>query len=562
MKVLGIGAPFGHGASAALIVDGKLCACVEEERFTRVVGAAGQMPLNAVRFCLAYAGLAPADVDCIAFPWSALTLRDKRWRYFSRAWRAQPTQALGRMIDTVCEASRQRRYLAATLDECGFSAHIRVEWVEHHLAHAASGFFFSGFSDASVISMDRGGDLIATLVGSAGTEGIRKIKEIVSPDSLADFYSAISGYLGFCRGGESSAMDMASRGSAAKIDLDRILHWDPEAKTYHYDDGYLCADGRRMIREFGPKRAEGGLSEPYIHIAAAAQHKLEKMTIKLLETYCAGDLGRHGNLCVSGGCALNTALNRVLDTHPAVRNLWVPPAPGDNGAALGAAAYAAAEGGDRIEAMKHAFYGPEFGNEKIEHEIRKTGFMFSREPNICARVARLLADGKIVGWFQGRLEFGPHALGNRSILGNPTLRSTAGRIHAIRNSRERLMPLPVSLLAEFSPDFVGFHAPTPFFTIACAASPQAKERIPDAVRSDGTILPQTVDKGANNEFYRVIEQFKMLTGIPAVTNASLASDGEPLCCSPADALRFLRKSGLEYLAMGHFLIEKTKGEQR
>jgi carbamoyltransferase len=571
MKILGIGSPFGHDASAAILVDGKIVACVEEERFTRCKHANSQFPVNAVKFCLKTAGLSAGEIDCVAYPWSGTALKEKRWEYLRRAWRTRPARAFKKFFRNRRELATQRKFVAATLAQCGFDPGTRVEWVEHHLAHAASSFYCSGFKEAAVLSIDAGGEISSTLIGAAGPSGMRKIKEVVAPDSLGDFYATMTDYLGFDRGdGEYKVMGMAPYGDPDRVDFSRVTFWDPGKKIYRCNDDYVWVNrsqrfrvdkvySRKMVREFGPEREGDGLAEPYTHIAAVTQRTLEEMTLKIIDTYLTDELKKHGNLCFAGGCALNVAMNRKLLGHPLIKNLWVQPAANDAGGALGAAAYVAAASGDRIEPMEHVYYGPEYSNDEIEKELKTAGYSYTREADICKTAADLLVGGMIVGWFQGRMEWGPRALGNRSILGNPTIRGTADKINSIIKFRENWRPFCPSILKEFCPAVYGSTHPAPFMTIAFKALPGWKERIPEVVHVDGTLRPQAVDKITNPKFYRVIEYFNSKTGIPVVINTSLNRRGEPMICSPKDALLMFAESGLEFLALGDFLVRKTKG---
>jgi carbamoyltransferase len=571
MKILGIASPFGHDSSAALLVDGRIVACAEEERFTRRKHAEGQMPVNAIRFCLSAGGLSPSQIDRVAYSWSFDALREKRWEYLARSWRTRPSRAFKKFLRNGRELANQRRFVSATLAECGFAPGAPVQWVEHHLAHAASSFYFSGFKEAAVLSIDGGGEISSTLIGAAGPDGIRKIKEIVSPDSLGDFYATLTDYLGFDRGdGEYKVMGMAPYGDPRRYDFSRLVSWDPRKKTYRCNDDYVWVNrhqrarvekvySAKMAREFGPERTGDSLSEPYIHIAAATQRRLEELTLKLIDTYLEGELRRHGNLCFAGGCALNVAMNRILLGHPHIKNLWVQPAANDAGTSLGAAAFAAAAAGDRIETMEHVYYGPEFGAEEIEREVKAAGYPYTREHDICKSSAELLGRGEIVGWFQGRMEWGPRALGNRSILGNPTVSGTADRINAIIKFRENWRPFCPAILKEYCPAICGSEHPAPFMTIAFKAQPGWKEKIPEVVHFDGTLRPQAVDRNTNAKFYRLIQDFQSISGVPVVINTSLNRRGEPMICSPKDALLMFGESGLEHLALGDFLVHKKKG---
>ena len=570
MKILGIAAPFGHDMAAALLVDGKLIAAAEEERFTRKKHADGQLPVNAINFCLAAAGLKPGDIDCVAHPWSLEALRARRWEYFRRCFFSRPSRAFKKTFRNNREYASQKRFIAESLGRCGFDlGKVKVEWVEHHIAHAASSFYFSGMERAAVLSIDAGGEITSTMIGTAGrSSGIIKVKEIVAPDSLGDFYATLTDYLGFDRGdGEYKVMGMAPFGDPSRVDFDHIVSWDPRKKSYRCNDDYIWVKrsqrfrvdkvySRRMVKELGPERVGDGLSEPYIHYAAATQKKLEEITLKLIDSYLRPELERSGNLCFAGGCALNVAMNRILLGHPLIKNLWVQPAANDSGTSLGAAAWVAARSGDKIETMQHAYYGPEFSDNEIELSLKSSGYPFSRQADICGSAASLLHKGHIVGWFQGRMEWGPRALGNRSILGNPTVKGTADRINEIIKFRETWRPFCPSILKEHAAAILGSNHPAPFMTIAFKAVPGWKERIPEVVHVDGTLRPQVVDKATNPRFHRLIEGFYRLSGVPVVINTSLNRRGEPMICGPADALLMFRESGLQIMALGDFIVSK------
>ncbi|MFA5038996.1 MAG: carbamoyltransferase C-terminal domain-containing protein [Candidatus Omnitrophota bacterium] len=569
MKILGLAAPFGHDASAALLIDGKLVAAVEEERFSRKKHAKDQCPAESVRYCLKVAGLTPEDIDAVAFPWNVAALREKRLEYFFRIFPSNPSRAWKKFFRNRQEYRGQACFIEKTLASSGFGGlRPKIHWIEHHMAHAASSFFLSGFREAAVLSIDGGGEIVSTMIGTGQGQSIRKIKEIIAPDSLGNFYSTMTEYLGFEReDGEYKVMGMAPFGDAWKANLDHILWWDDQRKTYRCHDEYVWVPrskrarldkvyARKMVDEFGPERQGDELNVPYIHIAASTQKKLEDMTIKLLETYLSGELKKHGQVCFAGGCALNVSLNRVLLKHPLVKRLWVQPASHDAGGSLGAAVYVAAQNGERIEPMEHAYYGPEYSPSEIEAVLRSSGFAFEKSGDICEKASSLLAEGKIVGWFQGRMEWGPRALGNRSILGNPKVRGTNDRINAIIKFREKWRPFCPSILKEHAAEILGTDHPSPFMTLAFEVAHEWRERIPEAVHIDGTCRPQIVEERLNPRYYRLIKLFQQKAGVPVVINTSLNRRGEAMVCSPQDAILMFKESGLEYLAIGDYLVKK------
>lgn len=570
MKILGIAAPFGHDSSAALIVDGRLLAAAEEERFTRVKHADGQLPVNAVRFCLETAGIKPHDIDCIAYPWALDALRLKRREYFFRTFLSRPSRAWKKFFRNKKELRGQNDFINRTLRQAGFANIPSIQWVEHHIAHAASSFYFSGFKEAALLSIDAGGEITSTLIGRGSGKDIIKIKEIIAPDSLGEFYATMTDYLGFHRGdGEYKVMGMAPYGDPLMADINHIVRWNPASRSYYCNDEYVWVQrgkrfrkdkvySRRMVKEFGRQREGDGLSEPYIHIAAATQKKLEDITVKLIDTYLKDDLKKHGNLCFAGGCALNVALNRILLQLPYIKNLWVQPASHDAGASLGAAAYVAAHAGEQIESMKHAYWGPEFNNDQIEEELKHWKFTWTREHDIQETAAQLLFEGNVVGWCQGRMEWGPRALGNRSILGNPTIGGTADTINAIIKFREKWRPFCPAIMKEYASGVLDSTHPAPFMTIAFKVNPSWRERIPEVVHVDQTLRPQIVDRETNPRFHALLERFYEKTGTPVIINTSLNRRGEPIVCTPHDALVMFEGSGLEYLALGDFLVRKEK----
>jgi carbamoyltransferase len=570
MKILGLAAPFGHDASAALIIDGKIVAAAEEERFTRKKHASGQLPIHAVQFCLKTAQIKPEEIDVVAYPWSLKILREKRWEYFRRIFFTNPSCAYKKFFRNREEYLGQIDFISRTLESFGLNlSKTKIEWVEHHLAHAASSFYLSGFIEAAILSIDGGGEITSTLLGSANGEGIKKIKEILEPDSLGNFYSTMTDYLGFQReDGEYKVMGMAPYGDPKKTNFDHILWWDDRKKTYRCNDAYVWVKrtdrfrpdkvySKKMVREFGPERTGDDLSEPYIHYAAATQAKLEEMALRLVDVYLNQRLSKHKSLCFAGGCALNVSLNRKLLEHPLIERLWVQPASHDAGGSLGAAAYAAAKYGDVLQPMEHVYLGPEFSNSEIESAIKKSDFSFEYVQDICEKVASMLAQGGIVGWFQGRMEWGPRALGNRSILGNPTIRGTNDKINTIIKFREKWRPFCPSILKDFAPDILGSSHPAPFMTLAFKVASHWKNRISETVHVDGTCRPQVVDEETNPKYHRLIKLFYQKTGIPVVINTSLNRRGEPMACSPQDALLIFKESGLPFLAIGDFLIKKN-----
>lgn len=569
MKILGIGCSSFHDPSAALIVDGEVVAAAEEERFSRSKHAFGENPVLAAKFCLAQAGLKPGDIDLVAYPWSGKILEEKRWEYAKRAFPKTPAKALRAFTKLKRLQTRRIGALHATLDALGIERGIETALVEHHLAHASSAFHLSGFDSAAILTADGEGEVTSTLMAEGLGDGkIAKIKEILKPDSLGLFYSTMTEYLGFqSMDGEYKVMGMAPFGDPAKCDLRDLVKRTPE--------GFRCDDERvwvarknryrgkhyakRMVDELGPPRVGDGLSEPYIHVAAATQKMLEDVVLHLLDTHLAEPLKRNdGRLAYAGGVALNVRLNRKIIAHPLVKELYVQPASSDAGIALGAATYVARQRGQTLAPMYHAALGPSYTNAQVQAALDKFKIPYERLEDAPKTAAELLAAGEVIAWFQGRMEWGPRALGQRSILGNPTVRGTSDQINQRIKFREVWRPFCPSVLREFGSQIFDCDHDSPFMTFTFGVKPEWKEKLPEIVHVDGSARPQLVGEQPAR-FRALLEHFHALSGAPAVINTSLNRRGEPMVCSPEDAIAMFYGCGLEFLVIEDFLVRKRHG---
>ena len=566
MIVLGIACPFWHDPSAAILVDGETVAAVEQERFSRVKHAPRELPLHAVRYCLEAAGVTLDQVDVVAFPWSLENITRNRWAYARRAFGRQPKKAFRALY----RGRRKKRYrvgkLERTLDALGADrSKFEIDLVEHHLAHVASASHFSGMDECAVATIDGVGEVTTCLFGEVKDQRFTRRFEVQRPDSLGLFYASITEYLGFdINDGEFKVMGMSCYGDPSKADLSDIVKvvdgdlwmdldyvWAPREKRWKG-----ASFGTKFVERFGPPRVGDEIDEPYVHIAAAAQKVLEDCSIRLIEHHLGDALKRHGNLALAGGCALNVAMNRKLMEHPLVRRLYVPPSPGDAGTAIGAAAYAAAKRGDRVKPLPHAYWGPSFTTKEVCEELDGLRIPYTLVPDAPAAAAELLARGEVVAWFQGRMEWGPRALGNRSILGNPGHRGTADDINARIKYRERWRPFCPSVLAERAEEFLGSAHPAEFMTLSFRVPEKWSAETPEVVHVDGTVRPQAVSAEANPRYHRLLREFEKRTGLPCVINTSLNRRGEPMICAPKDALAMFYGSGLEHLFLEDVYVTK------
>jgi len=574
LTLLGLSGALTHDPSAALYVDGRLLAAAEEERFVRDKHAKNRMPYEAAKFCLDFAGLRPTDINAVAIPFAPISLSEPaRWHYARRYWYA-PERALDALLAGNRRFYRYRKRIEWCLQQLGFDLRkTEIVPVEHHLAHAASAYHCSGFDGkTAILGIDGKGEYATTFFGYGENGRIHKLKEFYDPDSLGGLYGALTEYLGFeMLDGEYKVMGMAPYGDASRYDFSRLASF--ENGELRVNTTYANVVGFRRYKEkgkgyyfspklvdwLGPKRSGDVADDPYIHYAASMQKLFEDLALRMLDHYLGDLLRETGRLAFSGGGALNVKLNQKIIARPEVRELFVQPASGDAGTAIGAAAYVSQRRGVAVEKMEHVYLGPAFSNEDVlaacaRHPARPIGQRLSDVPR---QVARLLADGHPVAWFQGRMEFGPRALGGRSILGCPSVAGVADRINAQIKFRERWRPFCPSMLDTVGPQMLGSTHPAPFMTFTFAVADGWRQRVPEVVHEDGTSRAQVLERRFNPRYYDLMVELEKLTGNGVVLNTSLNRRGEPMICSPADALDMFFGSDLQYLVMEDILVVKS-----
>jgi carbamoyltransferase len=575
MKILGISGAVFHDASAALVIDGETIAAAEEERFIRDKHAKGRFPLEAAKFCMQQAGIGPGDIDVVAMPYAKIPITSPaRWHYARRYWYA-PDRALTALFAGNRRFYRNVRLAHQLMDDLGIDRD-RTELmpVEHHLTHASSAYHLSGFEGkCAIIGIDGKGEYATTFFGYGENDRIYKIKEFYDPDSLGGLYAAMTEYLGFeMLDGEFKVMGMAPYGDPNKHDLSRLIRYS--ASDFEVNTRYTNVVGLRRYKEngkgyffspkliewLGPKRQGDEIDYPYIDYAASIQKILEDVSLGLIEHYVGDIIRETGKLCFAGGVALNVKLNQKIIDLPGLQELFVQPAAGDAGTALGAATYVANERGDKVRPMQHVYLGPSYTNEECiaACERRSEPLAWKKLDDTPAEAARLLAEGNPVSWFQGRMEFGPRALGNRSILGDPGVREIADRINTQIKYRERWRPFCPSMLDTVAPEIIQTSHPSPYMTFAFTVAESWKERIPEVVHEDGTARTQIVNEATNPRYYALLKEMEKLKGYGVVLNTSLNRRGEPMVCSPDDALNMFFGSDLEYLVMEDILVTKSE----
>lgn len=577
LTILGLSGALTHDPSAALYIDGKLVAAAEEERFVRDKHAKNRMPYESARFCLEFAGIKPGDVDAVAIPFAPISLAEKaRWHYAKRYWYA-PDRALDALFAGNRRFKRYKKRIEWCLLQLGFDLKkIEIVPVEHHLAHAASAYFCSGFKEkTAILGIDGKGEYATTFFGVGENGKIRKIKEFYDPDSLGGLYGALTEYLGFeMLDGEYKVMGMAPYGDPTRYDFSRLAKFENGELVINTDYANVIGFRRykekgkgyyfspRLIDWLGPMRHGDIADDPYIHYAASMQKLFEDLALQMMDYYLGAILKETGKLAFSGGGALNVKLNQKIIARPEVRELFVQPASGDAGTAIGAAAWVSEQRSVPVEKMEHVYLGPQYSNEDViaacarhpakpQYEVIADG-----DSAVPERIAQILADGNPVAWFQGRMEFGPRALGGRSILGCPSAPGVADRINEQIKFRERWRPFCPSMLDTVGPQMLGSDHPAPFMTFTFEVAEKWKTRVPEVVHEDGTSRAQVLKREYNPRYYDLMQAMEKLTGNGVVLNTSLNRRGEPMICSPTDALNMFFGSDLQYLIMQDVLVVK------
>jgi len=572
--VLGLSGALNHDPSAALYIDGKLVAAAEEERFVRDKHAKNRLPYESAKFCLEEAGIKPEDVNVVAIPFAPISITEPhRWHFAKRYWYA-PDRALDAIFNGNRRYRRYKQKVTWLLEQLGINPkNVEIESVEHHMAHASSAYHCSGFKDkTAIMGIDGKGEYATTFFGYGENGKIHKIKEFVDPDSLGGLYGAMTEFLGFdMLDGEYKVMGMAPYGDASKYDFSRLAKFENGELIINTEyanviglrrhkengKGYYFTD--KLIEWLGPKREGDIADEPYIHYAASMQALFEKLALQMMDYYLGDILKETGKLAFAGGGALNVKLNQKIVAREELKELFVQPASGDAGTAIGAAAYVSEARGVPVEKLEHVYLGPSYTNEEIIAACAKhpKNPSWKKIDNVPEEIAKVLAAGNPVAWFQGRMEFGPRALGGRSILGCPSVDGVADKINEQIKFRERWRPFCPSMLSRTATEMFKIDHPAPYMTFTFEVNEEWKTRVPEVVHEDGTARAQALQPGVNDPYYKLMEEMEKLTGNAVVMNTSLNRRGEAMICSPVDALDMFFGSDLEYLIMEDILVVKV-----
>jgi carbamoyltransferase len=585
MLVVGINA-FHADAAACLLRDGALVAAAEEERFRRVKHWAG-FPAEAIRYCLDAAGVDVHQITDVAVN------EDRRANLRQKLAYTLAKRPNRRLVLDRLRIARRRAGVRAELSRLSTRRwQGTVHAVEHHLAHLGSAYLVSPFDEAVAVSVDGFGDFASAAWGRGDGSTLDVEGRVHFPHSLGVFYQAITQYLGFHQyGDEYKVMGLAAYGTPAsladvrrlvrlrdnggfELDLTYFRHHRTHVE-YEWEGGAPAVGtlyAPALERLLGPaRRPEDPLGERHRDVAHAAQAVYEEALLHLLRGL--HDRYRLDALCLAGGCAMNSVANGKIRRRTPFRRLYVQAAPGDAGGALGAAFVT----WNRIHRgnppgrfrMDHAFWGPAYSDVDIgallsarASEITALGGSVTRiedEAELCGTAARLIASGQVVGWFQDRMEWGPRALGHRSILADPRRADMKALLNARVKHRESFRPFAPSILRECVAEWFELDDDVPFMTQAYQVRPERRERIPAVTHVDGSGRLQTVTREANPRYWRLIDAFRALTGVPLVLNTSF-NDSEPVVCRPAEALDCFLRTRMDALILGHWLVVRRGGQ--
>jgi carbamoyltransferase len=603
MYILGISA-FYHDAAAALIEDGHILAAAQEERFTRKKHDAS-FPIHALKYCLTHAGIRVDDLQAVVFYDKPLLKLERLLETYYAAAPQGIASFLQAMPVWIKEKMFVKNLIRQELKKCGeFDAgKVKLLFTEHHLSHAASAFYPSGFGQAALLTMDAVGEWATASIGLGNNESITIFKELHFPHSPGLLYSAFTYYLGFrVNSGEYKLMGLAPYGDRQSgqfrrmISLIRsqLIDLKEDGSLWLNQDFFSYTTGFRMLPEekweklFGfPKRQpEDPVELHHCNLALAIQEITEEIVIRMAHE-CKRLTGSD-HLCMAGGVALNCVANGKLQKAGLFRNLFIQPAAGDAGGAVGAAlaAFHLFFEQKRIynqgaDLMQGTFLGPEFSDAKIKQMATQYQAVYEYLDDFDAlvgRVARLLASGLVVGWMQGRMEFGPRALGNRSILADARHPRMHQRINERIKFRESFRPFAPSVLAEQATDYFDLPAPSPYMLLVHSVKKERQIELPDnfsslsvtekinypksdlpsVTHADYSARIHTVEQTVNLRFYQLLQAFQRETGCAVLLNTSLNVRGEPIACTPEDAYHCLIRTDMDYLVIGNFLFDKKQ----
>ncbi|MDQ3131493.1 MAG: carbamoyltransferase [Acidobacteriota bacterium] len=568
MYILGL-TTLGDSA-AAIIKDGEIIAAAEEERFTRKKHQSG-FPFLAVQYCLDEAGITIADVEHIGLYWKPWVLRHKAMQAVKAAlispgmFKARADRGVTGVGSSYLGMFKYPSLIRERFGKSNFKFH----YLDHHQTHAASAFFVSPFETAAILTWDGTGEDTTTLFCKGAGNKIEVLKRIKLPHSLGQFYSAVTNYIGFdmFTGDEWKVMGLAAYGKPEYYDFlsKRVLTTDGnggfnlniKVLDHHLAKHYQFSD--EVSKELGGPRAKGEeLTERHWNIAASAQRVLEATAIHLVKQI--KEMTGEENLCMAGGVAFNSVMNGRIFHETPFKRFYVQPAAGDAGCSLGAALMIWHQklNNPRKFVMNHSYWGPKFSNEECQAALTEAGLKYETLPDdvLLPKLAKMISEGAIIGWFQGRMEWGPRALGARSFVADPRQANLREALNHKVKLREWFRPLAPSMLEEHGAEVFGVEHHDPFMITVIEVAEDYKSKIPAVVHVDGTARPQMVNKEVNPRYWNLINEFKKLTGIPMLLNTSFNIQ-EPIVCTPQDAINTFKNANFDALVLENNLILRS-----
>ncbi|WP_304237073.1 carbamoyltransferase [Jiulongibacter sediminis] len=604
MKILGISA-FYHDSAAAIIDHGEIIAAAQEERFTRKKHDPG-FPKNAVEFCLKYAGLSLSELDAIVFYDKPLLKMER----LLETYYAFSPKGLRSFLTAIPVWLKEKMFLKKMLYTELFKIEkfdkkkVKLLFPEHHLSHAASAFYPSPYEDAAILTLDGVGEWATASIGHGQGKNLTILKELKFPHSLGLLYSAFTYFLGFrVNSGEYKLMGLAPYGRHGSKEVDEYKRIIKEELIEIYDDGSIWlnqnyfnyATGLRMVYDdkweklfgFPTRPAESQLEQKHCDLGLAIQEITEEIVILMAKE--AQKITESKNLVMAGGVALNCVANGKLQNTGIFENVYIQPAAGDAGGALGAALAAnylvfdqeRKVDSQKMDEMSGSYLGPMFSDLETELTSKKYKAKYTRFESfeeLSKETAGLIADGNVIGWFQGRMEFGPRALGARSILGDPRNPEMQKKLNLKIKYREGFRPFAPSVLAEDVEEYFECKTSSPYMLLVHGVQQKRRNQTPDNYESlpildklyflrsdlpsithiDYSARIQTVHKETNPRYYQLISDFKDKTGVGVVVNTSFNVRGEPIVCTPEDAYRCLMRTEMDYLVIGNYLFDKKE----
>jgi carbamoyltransferase len=560
MNILGISC-FYHDSAACLLRDGKVIAAAQEERFNRQKNSP-DFPINAINFCLQAGNLTIYDIDYIGF-------YEKPFLKFSRViisyLRAYPF-SLKSFLSTI-PVWLQDRLIMPLVFKKELSFDGKVLFIKHHLSHAASSFLVSHFEEAAILTADGIGEWATTTYGIGKGNNIKILKEINFPDSLGLLYTGVTTYLGFkANQEEGTVMGLASYGQPAYLDRFKKIVQVKGDGSFRMDQSFFGFNRasrmytNKFIKMFGKERKPGDKIEDRHRDVAASLQKFIEETVLAMARHVYSET-KSDKLCLAGGLFLNCiANNRILEEAP-FKEIFIQPAAGDSGGALGVASYIynSILDNKRNYVMTDVYLGPEFSASYIKRVLLKEELDYKEldDPVLFKYVAEKISNNKIIGWLQGRMELGPRALGNRSIIANPCSPQMKDMLNAKVKKRESFRPYAPVVLEERAKEFFRLKNLSPFMLLAPEVREDKKGLIPAVTHVDGTARVQTINKNINAKLWSLVKEFENITGIPVLINTSFNLKGEPIVCSPEDAISCFKRSQMDCLVLGNYVVERT-----